>query len=52
MKKSQLFANLIDKLEKEYGKNPITMHLRFQVSCFKGYEHYRPTKENFNEFFK
>lgn len=52
MKNSQMLANLVDTLEKEQGKSPITLQLRYALCGFKGYEHYKPTKENFSEFFK
>ena len=38
--------------EEEFGKSTLSMQLRFYLSGFNGYEHYRPTKENFFEFFK
>ena len=52
MKNSQMLANLVDTLEKEQGKNATTLQLRYALCGFKGYEHYKPTKENFSQFFK
>lgn len=52
MKKSEMLADLVDTLEKEQGKNHITLQLRYPLCGLNGYEHYKPTKENFSQFFK
>lgn len=52
MKNAQALEQLIQEHEQLFGKTPVSLQLRFNLSRFKGYEHYRPTKENFSKFFE
>ena len=52
MGNAQALEKMILDYEKDLGKTPVSMQLRFGLSQFKGYEHYRPTQENFSTFFE
>jgi hypothetical protein len=52
MTKAQALEMMILNQEEYYGKSILTLQLRYLLSRFKGYEHYEPTNEEFDEYFE
>lgn len=52
MTNAQALEQLVQEHEQLFDKTPMSLQLRFALSRFKGYNHYRPTKENFSKFFQ
>jgi hypothetical protein len=52
MTNAQALEQLVQEHEQMFGKTSVSLQLRFALSSFKGYNHYRPTKENFSKFFQ
>ena len=52
MTNAQALEKMILDHEKEFGKSTLSLQLRYCLCGFKGYEHYKPTKEEFNEYFQ
>lgn len=51
MTNAQAIEMLILNQEGYFGKSILTLRLRYLLSKFKGYEHYKPTEEEFDEYF-
>ena len=52
MTNAQALEKMVLDYEKEFGKTTVSLQLRYQLYGFKGYEHYKPTREEFSNFFK
>ena len=52
MTNAQALEKMILDYEKEFGKTTVSLQLRYCLCGFKGYEHYKPTRKEFSNFFK